>query len=462
LSVVVLSGSTARRLTSVAGVVVVVFLVCAPTTSREHVNDDIYSAGLGSWRIAATGSPWMEGVATEDIGIARAHDAFVGPAANGHDVVHRSPGVVAAGVPAHWLAGTGPAPEDFTLTPGALTAALLVALCAGLFYLTVSTRLGQAASLLATAAFTFATPMWSVAANGLWTHTVTTLGITGMAWASVTRRWWLVGIFGGIGLWGRLHVALIVAVVGVGVALSRRRPGIAVAVGATSGAMLCLACAWSYWIYGTWRPSGGYSAEGYVDAVASGGLSRLTANLGNELALWVSLDRGILVWTPVLLLLLPALVRGWSDLPDWSRWLLLGGIAYTLVQGQLNAFHGGDGFYGYRHGLEFLAAAAPAFVLSAQRAGSVARALLGPVLAVQVAAITVGAVSEGFYVRREDAWSQNGFWLALTHVPEVWVWLAIMLTVGMLGSMVWRDRGLSATPAPPRVHADSTVGPSTG
>ena len=39
---------------------------------------------------------------------------------------------------------------------------------------------------------------------------------------------------------------------------------------------------------------------------------------------------------------------------------IFGGLAYTLVQGRIAEFHGGDGFYGYRHGLEFLVCAAPA------------------------------------------------------------------------------------------------------
>ena len=111
-------------------------------------------------------------------------------------------------------------------------------------------------------------------------------------------------------------------------------------------------------------------------------------------------------------MLLPALVRSWRDLPDWSRWLLVGGVVYTLAQGRLAEFQGGDGFYGYRHGLEFLACAAPAFALSAVRMGRVAQALVGPLLALQFAAISVGAMSDGFFVLRADAWVDNSYWLA--------------------------------------------------
>ena len=98
-------------------------LVYAATVATTLTNDDASSASLGAWRIATTGTPWLEGLDTAAIGIARADDAFVAEAANGHEVVHRSPGVVAAGVPAYLLAGGGTDPAEFSLVPGALTAA---------------------------------------------------------------------------------------------------------------------------------------------------------------------------------------------------------------------------------------------------------------------------------------------------------------------------------------------------
>lgn len=432
--------STGRQVTGLLVLFGVLFAVYAGTTSRDHTNDDVYGAALTSWRIATTGTPWIEDLATEDIGIARVHDSYAGIAANGHLVVDRAPGVVAVSVPAYWLSGAGTDPDDFTLTPEGMTAAALAALAVVLFRLSIVDAMPRAAGWLATLAFGLATPVWSVAANGVWTHTVTIVGLTGMAWAAARERWWLVGVFGGVALWGRLHVALVVAVVGIGVAVSRRRPGIAVAVGVTSAAFLGLACLWSQWVYGTWSPAGGYDSSAYLEEAALGGVGGFWGTVINELGMWVSPDRGILVWTPVLLVLLPALVRSWRDLPDWSRWLLVGGVVYTLAQGRLAEFQGGDGFYGYRHGLEFLACAAPAFALSAVRMGRVAQALVGPLLALQFAAISVGAMSDGFFVLRADAWVDNSYWLALRHVPLVWAWTVIAVLMGVLGTRVWRER----------------------
>ena len=120
----------------------------------------------------------------------------------------------------------------------------------------------------------------------------------------------------------------------------------------------------------------------------------------NHLGFWVSPDRGLFVWTPVVLLLLPALVRSWRSLPDWSRALAMGGLAYTLVQLTFNRFSGGDIFYGYRLGLELLAAVTPALALSSPALGSLGRRLVGPVLGLQLFVIFLGASIDAFFVRR--------------------------------------------------------------
>jgi alpha-1,2-mannosyltransferase len=433
--------SARRRALGLLALFGVLFTIYASTTSRDHTNDDVYGAALASWRIGATGAPWLEGVDTEAIGLALNRSGSAAEAVNGHLVVKRSPGVIAVAVPAYWLSGQGADPRDFTLGPNVLTASALAALSVLLFRLSIVDRMSRPAGWVATLAFGLATPVWSVAANGVWTHTVTVFGLTGMAWAASRERWWLVGLFGGVALWGRLHVALIVAIVGLGVAVSRRRPGIAVAVGGVSAVFMGLASVWSHWVYGTWSPAGGYVDQAeYLEEATLGGVGGFWETVANEFGMWVSADRGILVWTPVLLVLLAALVRSWRELPDWSRWLLIGGVVYTLAQGRLAEFQGGDGYYGYRHGLEFLACAAPAFALSAVRMGRVAQALVGPVLALQFAAIAVGAISDGFFVYRQDAWVDNSYWLALRHRPLVWVWTAIVVAIGVLGTRVWRER----------------------
>lgn len=420
-------------------------VVYAGTADRAIGMNDVTSASLGAWRIASAGTPWLDGVDLSGLDL-RDEYLWVGQAENGHTAVFRSPGAIAMGVPAYLLARTGTQPEDFVRWPGAVWAALLTTVALVLFWRALRPHVPVAWATAAVGVLGFATPVWTVNANGLWTHTLTVLGIAGMAWGAATGRWWLVGLFGGVGLWGRLHVALVVAILGLGLALWRRQPRIAVVAGAVSGVFLVLAAAWSRWMYGAgWNPQGPYASPTEYAARTSG--ADPWDALVNQLGLWVSADRGLLVWSPLLVVLLPAVARSWRELPDWTRVLAVAGLAYCLVQGQLNEFDGGSGYYGYRLTLEVVACLFPAYALSARRAGRAARAVLGPVLGVCVAAMAVGATSEGFLVLEEHAWTDNSLALALRTFPLLWLWLALMAVVGHLAVRVWRERGLDRAAA---------------
>ncbi len=427
------AAGTRRRWLRPVALFVVMFAVYAATVQTNKVSVDVYSSSLASWRIATTGSPWVDGVALDQVeGYSGLDDEvfFVYEALNGHRVSHRSPGAIAASVPAYLVRGGGTSAADFDMYPQAITAAVLTAVTVLLYFLTLRRRLGDRVALLAALVLGFATPVWAVAANALWTHTVTILGVAGMAWAASRERWWLVGLFGGVALWGRLHVALVVGVLGVGVALARRRPRVAIEVGLVSGVFLALASLWSHWAYGSWSPTGGYSSGRYLETVQSGtGNNIQDSQIVNQLGLWLSPDRGLLVWTPLLVLLLPAVVRSWHDLPDWSRWLTIGAVLYMLVQGRLNTYTGGGAFYSQRLGLELLVAAAPAYAMSAHRMGRAARVLIGPVIGLQVTAMLIGAVLDGPSPEESYGWSDSSLLVALRIAPA----LGLLLLAGVLG-----------------------------
>ena len=78
---------------------------------------------------------------------------------------------------------------------------------------------------------------------------------------------------------------------------------------------------------------------------------------------------------------------------------MLGALAYTFFQIRLADFTGGIFFYGYRHGLELITALVPVLTLSAVYLGRVSRRLIPIVIAAQVAAMSLGAVVEGFFIR---------------------------------------------------------------
>ncbi|WP_141002979.1 hypothetical protein [Nocardioides humi] len=265
------------------------------TISTSWRSVDIASAEVASWQIAHTGAPWLDnpegGRRTAD-GTASAGEwselglFWTYNEHNGRAVVRRTPGVIAAGVPAYWIQARL-APDSASTpsaVPGGLTAALLAATTVLLVLLSVRDLVPRRALVAVGLTLALATPYWSLLADALWTHGVTTLGIAGMAWGARRERWWLVGLFGGIGLWGRLHVALIVALLGLGVALWRRRPAIAVQVGIPSVALLTLTFVWGHWMYGAWGLNAATGGYGGVDRLGE----RSTLGIANVLGYLVS------------------------------------------------------------------------------------------------------------------------------------------------------------------------------
>ena len=398
------------------------------TISHGLVSLDVWSANYASWHLVQAGNPGIEGVKVPLLTENPTSQIWL-MHTNGHTVIARSPGVVALGLPSYLLLGT----STFSTAPGGLSAAMATAMSVTFVFLTVRRYLGTRGTLLVTFAFGFCTPVWSVAANGVWPHTLTVLGICGMAWASSTGRWWWVGIFGGVTLWGRLHAAVIVALLGLLVAFRRRSPMIVLRVGLASGLFLVLLSAWTRWMYGSWNPTASYDTGPFADYAADHRLS-----LSNQLGLWIAPDRGILAWTPVILLLVPAMIRSWRDLPDWSRSLVWGGVAYTVLQGVLNRFSGGGVFYGYRLGLEMLACLTPALALSARRMGPVAHLLIGPVLALQFLAIAWGSMRDSAYIPLTQAWHHNAFEVAVRQAGVTgWLTVALALGLGLLVQRMW-------------------------
>ena len=409
-------------------VCLITYLLTAAYTS---VSGDVVSANVLSWQIATTGSAEFTSSTYPAIDQHPARDIWVITTQDDREVIGRSPGAVAMGLPAYLLLGA----DSFSLVPGAVTAAIASALATFMLALALRERLVAKEATLAVLVFGLATPVWTVAANGVWPHTVTLLGICGMVWSAQKERWWLVGMFGGVVLWGRLHAALIVAVVGLYVAWRRRTPGVALRVGLVSGAFLALQCVWTKALYGAWNPATSYDTGHFEEFV-----SEHVVDPVNLLGFAFSPDRGMLVWTPIIALMIPACVRSWGSLPDWSRGLVFGGLGYTLLQGVLNRFSGGDSFYGYRLTLELLACLTPALAMSAPQMGRVARSCFAPVVTMQALMMTAGAVVEGLGSRAGDVWTRNSFVTPLASVPAALVaFVLVCVLVGVLARRIWAE-----------------------
>ena len=350
------------------------FSLYSATATHDMVNIDASAATVESWRIASTGEPWLEGALPPQLN----DNKWVSEADNGHLVGKRMAGPVLAGIPFYLVLSHNADPETFSFVPGAIAASFWTAGSVVLLFLALRRRLQDDHALLAAAIFAVATPTWSVSANMLWTHTVTQFAIAGTAFASSRRNWWLAGLFMSFGMLGRPHLALVAAAVGLVAAAADKsiKPAVGVAV-PTLGSLLFLE-GWNKWMFGVWSIGGAYA--GKADAAVGGfqGSEEWTGShpqLTNYLGFLFSFDRGFLIWTPIVLLFLPAVVRARREIPAWSWGLAVGGICYTIAQLRINYFAGGEGFYGYRHGLEMLTCLVPILAFASPWLGSCPRML---------------------------------------------------------------------------------------
>ena len=411
-------------------------------TINPDPSPDAWSANFAGRHIAMTGDPVPDIADFPLLDDNVIRETWIVETADGREAVGRSPGVIAAVVPAYALAR----PDTVSPVPGGVTAALVTATAVLLFFLLLRARIGTRRAVVAAGLLGLGTPVWSVSADALWPHTLTTLGILGTAWAADRGRWWLVGLFGGVLLWGRLHAAVICAVVGLGVAWSRRRPDVAWRVGTVAVGSLALSSAWTRWMYGSWDPTSGYRAGDFTGSVLERAFDPV-----NHLGFLVSADRGLIWWCPLLLVLGPTAWRHRRDLPDWSRWLAVAGGSYVVGQAVLNRFSGGDHFYGYRTSLELVVCLAPALALASPQLSARARRWLVPVAVVQVVVIAAGAISDDFYSPVGDVWWRHAFVDALVRrpgdlLPLVAATMVVVVLVARLLHAGWVVRLLADRP----------------
>lgn len=415
---------------------IAVGLIFGLTVTSDSVSVDAHAAAVQSWRIASTGSPWLDDIAeSEEV----AKDWFISEAPNGHVVAQRMAGPILLGIPAYASLHRDPDPTTFSLLPGGLAAACITALTTLLLYLAARSHCSQRLSLAGAGAFALATPTWSVSADALWTHSVTQFGLMGAAFAASRDRWWLAGTFLAVGMFGRPHLALVAAVVGLGMGMVRKSARPAIAVAGPTLLSLGLLALWNRWMFGAFTVGGAYG--GRTEAVAEGQESQWT----NYLGFLASPDRGLLTWSPLLVIIFILIVRHRRLLPAWALLFLAGGVVYSVAQMRLNHFAGGDTFYGYRHGLELITTIAPAAIFAVGGANRYARLAVAALVGMQFAAISVGATTDAFLLPLDKAWLDNSYLVALRQNPVVLgTWTVLCLATALVLAW-WADRARSGS-----------------
>jgi hypothetical protein len=324
---------------------IIAFAVFAATAHyHDPLNNDTHATAVAAWQLAHHGNATLTAF--------HGHLPWLYPV-DGRDVTNRLPGTIFWATPFYALIGSGSYPPIY---PSAIAAAAASALAVAFAFSLCCRLVSRRAAVVAAALFGFATGTWTVSADQLWTHGPAQAAVLLTLVFAVRNQWLLAGLPAGFAILVRPHLGVVALVLGVAavVQTKQRRP-LLIGVGAAAGAAILLAYNNALW--------GGISIfGGYNQPVAASG-HKLSALIIGFLGDFVSPERGVLVMTPALLLLLPGARAAWRVAPHWVHWSTVAGFAYLILQLWGIRFGGGDGFYSYRTTLETLSLCVPLLTL---------------------------------------------------------------------------------------------------
>lgn len=338
---------TAREAWVIAfGLALLVFLSTAHW--RAGQNTDGLVAALPGWHLITHGTLDLAGYVKPDSlpGVVAAGDRVV---------VARTMGVILAGLPGAVLLGwTGATPA----VTGALSASLLSAAAVANVFLALRPVVPRVAAGLAAVTLALGTGMWTLASAELWTHGPDAFWLS-LALLLASQRYWLMtGMAFAPAILTRPHLAVAAAVVGIWMSVVLRSWRPIVLVGLPSSAAVGVLTLWNSWYYDAATVGGTY-AYAVPNATRSpwDGAGLFAENMAGVL---VSPLSGVLVYSPVLLVVLWATATGYWRQPAWASAFAVAGVAYLVVQMRISAsFEGGAGYYGNRYGIETLVALTP-------------------------------------------------------------------------------------------------------
>jgi hypothetical protein len=377
-----------------------IYLLTA-TYTLEQLNDTRATA-ISAWSLGARGTLALPAEWLEE------HIDWGVQGRDGRTYTDRFPGATVWAAPFYSVtelftprASSPPHPYLLNYAPAAVAAAFATALAIVAAFLVYRRIESRRRAWLAALFLGLGTGMWSVAADAMWTHGVGSLFLLLGVLASGGRRYALAGVAFGVAILCRPQYAVIPAIIGIWEGYRFRDLLPVIKIGALSSVGLALMSIYSQFYFGTWLPIAGYGAK-KVGSVASIGGADFLENVVLGL---VHPYRGILIYTPILLLLLPGIDRGWRVAPPWVRSAAVAGVVYAVVQLRANGWYGGLNYFGSRLLLETLVLASPLLLLTLRHyvlptGRRAVRISLVVVLAASLLTHALGATtrSEGLYV----------------------------------------------------------------
>jgi hypothetical protein len=418
---------------------IIAFAVFAATAQyHDPLNNDVHATAVAAWQLGHHGNatltafqgkmPWLYTV-------------------DGRDVTNRLPGTIFWAAPFYALLGTDNYPPIY---PSAIAAVVASALAVAFAFSLCCRLVNRRSAVVSAALFAFATGTWTVSAHELWTHGPAQAAILLTLLFVLRNQWLLAGLPAGFAILIRPHLGVVALVLCVAaVAYTKQLKPMLIGVGAVIGAALLLAYNNALW--------GGISIfGGYNQPVVASGHKFAALGIG-FLGDLVSPERGVLVMTPALLLLLPGARAAWAAAPSWVRWSTVAGFAYLVFQLWGIRFGGGDGFYSYRTTLETVSLCVPLLTLMWREWTSktrVRRAAFAALATISVALHAFGAVINwvpgGVYNRPWQIYLP----VDLAHhigAAQTTVWLVgTVLAIAAATMLTWRHhRPTGASPDAP-------------
>ncbi len=266
---------------------ILAFAVFAVTAQyHDPLNNDPHATAIAAWQLGHHGNatltafqgkmPWLYTV-------------------DGREVTNRLPGAIFWAAPFYALLGPNSYPPIY---PSAIAAVVASALAIAFTFSLCCRLVSRRAAAVAAALLAFATGTWTVSAHELWTHGPAQAAVLLTLMFVVRNQWLLAGLPAGFAILIRPHLGVVALVFCIGAVMhTKQRKPLLIGVGAAAGAAMLLAYNNALW--------GGLSIFGGYDQPVVASDHKIVALITGFVGDFVSPERGLLVMTPALVMLLP-------------------------------------------------------------------------------------------------------------------------------------------------------------
>jgi hypothetical protein len=257
-------------------------------------------------------------------------------------------------VPAWILAHYGIAYDDvrarvLIVVMERLSAAILTALSAVLVFLTLDQFVSRRGAIALTIVFGLGTSAWSISSQALWPHALAALALSFLCWLFLTPSrgtpaYALAGLAAALAVANRPPMIVFAVLAALHVWRRQRRHALVFAALPVLGGAALLAYNLSVFR----AASGGYRSFHFSSAVLSG-----------VAGLLVSPNRGLFIYTPIMIFALYGAVRAWrDDARPWMRLLVVGVALHVLIYAGFSEW-----WAGYTFGPRYFTDVLPALTL---------------------------------------------------------------------------------------------------